>query len=357
MPIAVDSDRAICTRCGTEYGKRSGAFPACYAESYKGLGYIPICKECIDGIYNKYLSQCKDPRAAVRQMCRKLDLYWHDGIFDSISRQNPIKALIFLYITKINSPTYAGKSYDNTLMTEDRLWSFGKEKKDLPEDIVSKAEKEDTPIEAMVAPEIIEYWGAGYTPEMYAELEKKKEYWLSKMSNGEDLDVSTEAIIKQICGLELDISRDRAAGRSVDKNINALNTLLGSANLKPSQKKDDGDASLEKTPFGMWIQKWEEKRPIPEPDPELKDADGIVKYILTWFYGHLAKMCNIKNAHSKLYDDAIETLRAEHPEYDDEDDDEMMYDLLHSDEDNESLNNHDSTISSDFEEEGGDDES
>ena len=30
-------------------------------------------------------------------------------------------------------------------------------------------------------------------------------------------------------------------------------------------------------------------------DEDLKDVDGIVKYIEVWFKGHLAKMLNIKN--------------------------------------------------------------
>lgn len=327
MPIAVDSDRAICTKCGTEYAKRGGAFPTCYSELYKGLGYIPICKECIEAMYNKYLSQCKDPRAAVRQMCRKLDLYWHDGVFDLIARQNPTKPLIFLYITRINAPAYSGRSYDNTLMSEDRLWNFGREKVDNTE--ADQSSRSEQSVEE-IPQEVVEYWGTGYTPDMYHELERKKDYWLSKLSAGEDIDIGTEAIIKQICGLELDISRDRAAGKAVDKNINALNTLLGSAALKPAQQKEDTNSSMEQTPFGVWIKRWEDKKPIPEPDPELKDPDGIMKYILTWFYGHLAKMCNVKNARSKLYDAAIEDLRVDHPEYEDEDDEDMLYDVLQS---------------------------
>lgn len=79
--------------------------------------------------------------------------------------------------------------------------------------------------------------------------------------------------------------------------------------------------------FGEWIRKWENSRPIPEPDPELQDVDGIIKYIDIWFRGHLCKMLNIKNSRTKLYDDTIEQMRIERPEYE-EDDDETMFENI-----------------------------
>ena len=57
--------------------------------------------------------------------------------------------------------------------------------------------------------------------------------------------------------------------------------------------------------MGGWIQRWEEERPVPEPDEELRDHDGVVKYITTWFLGHLCKMLGIRNTYCKMYEDAI----------------------------------------------------
>ncbi len=333
MSIEVNTDKAVCCKCGIAYGRKKGYFPVSYAELYKGTGYMPICKDCVEKMYNRYLSQCNDTKTAVRQMCRKLDLFWDEGVFEYTMKKSSTRSVMTQYIVKVNSVTYAGKSYDDTLSADGSLWSFGNNTPPIvpeqapPERVKAHDEPENDDLED-IDDSVIAFWGTGYSAEMYRELEQKRQYWTSRFPEGAVLDVGTEAIIKQICGLELDISRDRAAGRPVDKSVGALNNLLGSANMKPAQKKDDADSALESTPFGIWIRRWENERPIPEADPEMKDADGIIKYVLTWFYGHLTKMLGIKNARSKLYEDEIERLRVDRPEYEDEDDETMIGDIF-----------------------------
>ena len=76
MAIEVQSVSVICSKCGRAYSRRKGFFPVSYAPIYKGLGYITTCKDCIDAMYSQYLSQCNNSPDAVRQVCRKLDIYW-----------------------------------------------------------------------------------------------------------------------------------------------------------------------------------------------------------------------------------------------------------------------------------------
>lgn len=334
MSIEVNASNAICSRCGRAYGRRKGYFPVNYSELYKGIGHIAVCKECIDTMYNSYLSKCNNPRDAVRQMCRKLDLYWSDKVFDAVELKNTASTMMTSYISKINTSTYLGKSYDDTLTSEGALWVWGNGNHgDRPEenspriDVVNNVSDEPS-----VSDDVVAFWGAGYTPEMYDALERRRSYWMSRFPEDYELDIGTEAIIRQICSLELDINRDRAAGRAVDKSVNALNALLGSASLKPTQKKaDDTDSSIDKTPLGVWAQRLEYKRPIKEVDPELQDVDGIVRYISIWFLGHLCKMLGIKNTYCKLYEEEIAKMRVEHPEYEDEDDETLFNDIFCSD--------------------------
>lgn len=328
MPIEMSSDKTICYKCGTMYTKRKGFFPVSYAVQHKGIGYMPICKSCIDTMYNGYLAQCRDAKDAVRQMCRKLDLYWSEAVFEGAVKKSAARTLMSQYITRVNTTSYAGKSYDDTLSDEGTLWSFRDTQ-------VSIQDTEDvTEIQAAdddyddITEDIIAFWGGGYPADMYRELEQRRQYWMSNFPAGQEIDVGTEALIRQICSLELDINRDRIAGKSVDKSVNVLNNLLGSANLKPNQKKDDSDSAVENTPFGVWIRRWETQRPIPEPDPELEDVDGVIRYISIWFLGHLSKMLGIKNAYCRLYEEEIARMRVDKPEYEDEDDEEMLYDLF-----------------------------
>lgn len=334
MPIEMSSDKAICTRCGTEYSRRKGYFPVSYAILYKGIGYIPVCKTCIDSMYNSYLSQCNDAKKAVRQMCRKLDLFWSETVYEIVSRKSTTRSMMTQYIAKINTVTYAGKSYDDTLSEDGTLWSFGVSEPVLAEPIIEDDSIPDEPQETdidEIPDEVKAFWGSGYTPSMYRELEQRRAYWMSNYPKDVELDAGAETLIRMICAMELDINKDRAAGRSVEKSITALNTLLGSANLKPVQKKqDDTDIALANTPMGVWLYRYENKRPLPEVDDDLKDVSGIKKYIFTWM-GHLCKMLGIKNTYSKMYDDEIARLRVEHPEYDGDDDETMMSEVLSED--------------------------
>lgn len=283
-------------------------------------------------MYVQYLSQTDDVKDAVRQMCRKLDLYWNEDLYQQAVLKGSPQSMIIPYLAKINQLKYAGRSYDDTLIEENALWTFGKVRPsndDSNLDADGNTFPEDEPYVA--TPEVIAFWGTGYSNEMYEELENRFAYWRSRLPDDFNFDIGTEALIRQICSLELDINRDRSSGKAIDKSVAALNTLLGSLNLKPAQRKDDAESALENTPFGVWIRRWENERPIPEPDPELKDTDGIIKYILIWLYGHLAKMLNVKNIHSKLYEDEIAKLRVEHPQYDDEDDESMLNDIFGDD--------------------------
>lgn len=325
MAIEMSSDTAICSRCGRKYSRRKGYFPVSYAILYKGTGYVPVCKDCIDTMYNTYLAQCNNAKDAVRQMCRKLDLYWSESVYDVVERKSTTRTMMTQYITKINSVSYAGKSYDDTLSEEGTLWNFNQ----VADDVSDYEDSDIQQNELLETPEeIITFWGSGYSDEMYRELEQRRQYWMSKFPEGTELDVGTEALIRQICSLELDINRDRIAGKSVDKSVNALNNLLGSANLKPTQQKADGDSAQENTPFGVWIRRWETQRPVPDPDPELEDVDGIIKYISIWFLGHLCKMLGIKNTYCRLYEEEIAKMRVDRPEYEDEDDETLFNDIF-----------------------------
>lgn len=319
MPgIEVNASSSICRKCGTAYSRLKGYFPVSYSYLYKGTGYLPYCRECVDNMYTGYLNECKDPKKAVRQMCRKLDLYWSDKVFETVEKQNSPRSMMTSYITKINAVKLASKSYDDTLKEEGVLWEEPRSYSTTP----TVAMQEEIEIDE-VSDDVVAFWGPGYTPSMYTELENRYKYWMARFPNKEDVDIGTEALVRQICNLEIDINRDRAAGKSIDKNVNTLNNLLGSAMLKPAQQRDETESSINETPLGVWIDRWEKKRPIPEPDSALKDVDKIVKYITVWFYGHISKTLGIKNMYCDMYEKEMEKMKVSRPEaYSVEDDDD-----------------------------------
>lgn len=329
MPdIEISSQSVVCRRCGSAFGRLKGNFPVCYAPLYKGVGFLPYCRDCVDDMYQIYLAESGDARKSTRQMCRKLDIYWNENVYQKVERQASPRSVMTSYLLKIASITFAGKGYDDTLREEGTMWLDATEPEKDADDRGEVVQQRHEQSAVDVDPEIVAKWGPGYPASMYLELEDRWAYWMTRYPEGAEMDIGAEALIRQICNLEIDINRDRAAGKSIDKNVNMLNTLLGSAMLKPAQKKDDAETSMEKTPFGVWIKRWENLRPIPEPDPEFDDKDGIIRYIEVWFKGHLAKMLGIKNAYSKMYEEEIARRRIELPDYADEDDEDFFNDIF-----------------------------
>lgn len=322
--MMMSTDVVVCSRCGKGFPSRRGKFYPSYSALHKGIGYMPYCKECVDKIFLDYLSQCDDAKDAMRQLCRKLDLYWNEDLFDSAHQKGEGVLLVGKYITKINSSTNAGKSYDNTLLKEGTFWNFKLEDRSPVAQLIAKYGQEEIDDKKKIPDEWISFWGSGYTYDMYEELERRRAYYMSKLPEGAEIDIGAEVLIKQICNLEVSISRDAAAGKAIDKSVNSLNTLLGSLNLRPAQKKnDDAESDLTDTPLGVWLYRWENKRPLPETDPSLKDKNHIKKYVFTWL-GHVCKMLGVKNGYTKMYEEEIERLRVERPEYDEEDDETLL---------------------------------
>lgn len=323
-PIKDQPEKYYCIRCPRSFLKQRNNFPVAQSPIYReNNGYIPVCRHCIEEMYQHYKDVLGDEKAAIRRICLKFDIYWNDRIYDMLKKNNTSSSRVLSYISRSNLQQFAEKTFDDTLDEEERSLL---DCASITEDDNNNNEEEIT-----LSKNIIEFWGSGLATSFYMELERRIRYWCGCSSEEcADMDVGELAVIKQICMLEVTINRDTALGKPIDKSVNALNSLLGSANLKPVQRKKDEslDAATESTPFGVWIRKIENTRPISEPDPELNDVDGIIKYISIWFLGHLCKMLKIENTYSHLYEEEMEKLRVERPEYEGEDEELVFEDIF-----------------------------
>lgn len=323
MAIELSSDRAICHRCGQMFGKRKGFFPVNYGAVYKGVGHLHICKNCVEEIYNTYLAQCNNVKDSVRQTCRKLDLFWSDDIFDKVEKKSTPKTVMTQYISRLNGTSYIGKSYDDTLLKEGTMWSFTTGVSAVTYSnghsnaiVATEAVADDKPIPKR----LINFWGDGYDREVYDTLEREYNYTKSRLPSDTEIDIGMEKLLKQVCLLEYDINRCTAEGKSTDKQINTLNTLLGSLNLKPTQKRQDElESMFGSTPMGVWIDKFEHYRPLPETPDELKKERGIMRYVFIWL-GHVLEMLGRKNPYHDMYQEEMDRLKVEPPTYDGDDD-------------------------------------
>lgn len=324
-----EAPRYFCCRCGEGFARQRTFFPASHSPMYRGSGFLPICNHCVDEMYEYYRTRLGE-MAAVRRMCMKLDIYWDEALFDAATRSQKAGSLMRNYIAKTNVMRYIDKNFDDTLQEE----GMGSKRKayrvDVPDNEMGNTEIPEETEEMMgdVPEDIRLFWGSGYTPAMYHELEERKRYWLGKYPSDYKMDIGEEALIKQICGLEVDISHDRADGRPVKDSVRTLNELLGSAKLKPIQKKDDADAEVDAMPLGVGIQKWEDWRPLPETPPDQRDVSKTIKNITTWFLGHACKMVGLRNGYVQAYEDELAKYRVAKPEYEDEDDEAVLNDIF-----------------------------
>ncbi len=332
--LEVTPSAAICGLCGTAYGKTNGYFYRNYSQIYKNNGYMTVCKTCVDNLYEDFLRECGDVRLACHQVCRKFNIYWNEEAFEGVLKGSTTRTVMAGYLTRVNVIKHRGKSYDDFLREISQLYNVpvrpGEKTKEEVEEV--KEEPEEI-LPAIDEDELIEVdegikaaWGVGYSNKQYLELEERRLFWVADLKQrGVDTDdVSVAALLRQIVATELEINRDRADGKDVDKKVNTLASLVNSAILKPSQKKNEADISMEQTPFGVWINRFENERPLPKDENE----PVIKKFIHTWLYGHLGKMLGLRNSYTQLYEDEMERLRVERPEYADEDDDIVLTDIF-----------------------------
>ena len=133
-------------------------------------------------------------------------------------------------------------------------------------------------------------------------------------------------MFKRVCFKELDIDKAQKEGKDTKELDKTLQELLGSLNLKPSQ--NNSNVLTESKTFGQLIEKWENEKPIPEPDEEFKDVDRIGLYIDVFFKGHLSKMMGLRNGFSALYENFMSKYTVKKPEYDEDTDSEILFEQI-----------------------------
>lgn len=142
-----------------------------------------------------------------------------------------------------------------------------------------------------------------------------------------------EVLYKQICFIELNIDKAQKEGKDTKDLLKSLQDVMSSLQIKPSQ--NNSNSLTEAKTFGQLIAKWETEKPIPEPDDDFKDVDGISDFVDIFMRGHLAKMMGLKNGYSEKYDSYIDQYSAKKHEYTEDEASQSIYNQIFGDEINE----------------------
>lgn len=275
--------RKICEDCNSS--KPLGEFYNA-DKMFFPTGKMHICKDCALKIVEK------NGHDGFLGLLRMLDKPLYQDLY---------KEDVPDYVRMMNSmPQYRNVGYNDSdsLKIINSVSSIKREKpKELSEEEMQNSE---------------EFWGEGFS--------EKSLIWLNNelQEYGSQYDISAKAmenLIKEVCLTQLDIRNKRADSKDVKNELKTLQDLLGSSNMKPQQ--ESGANSVDQETFGTLIKKWENERPIPEPDEMWKDVDNIGRYIRTFFLGHMARMFNKENPYQDEYEEEIGKYTVSPPREDD----------------------------------------
>lgn len=305
-----------CFICGKEYVETN--YYNSKSVFFSGFGKVPYCKQCIEKIFNQFVEKYKEEnnlnpeKKAVKRLCAAFDLFYSDAVYNSAIKQINEKKLnisVFsAYMKQIQLSQYNKKNYDTTLLDEEKFIAM------LPEDASIQMDVEES---------VINFFGTGFSEDDYKYLKREYDDWVARH---ECKTKAQEEVFKRLCFKQLEILKATRKGEDTKDLDATFQKLLETAKLQP--KQNSGDAMADNQTFGTLIDKWENTRPIPEVDEDLKDVDKVGLYLEIFFKGHLAKMMGLKNGLSNIYTKFIKKYTVEKPEYNDNEDGEALFDAI-----------------------------
>ena len=317
-------DKYTCLYCGKEYVE-TGYYNT-NSRFYKSIGRVPYCKPCMEKLYQHYYNKYKNDnypfpeKKAVKRICMAMDIFFREDVFDSALKrtkeqeENDIEMSVigqYMRVIQLTQYNRNNETYEDTLELEEHR-----------EDINTTVPIGST-TNFEVDERTIEFFGAGFTNEDYGFLKKEYDDWTARH---ECKTKAQEEVFKDICFNRLQNLKALRRGEDTKDITASFQKLLDSGKLQP--KQNAGDTTADNQTFGTLIDKWENTRPLPEIDEELRDVDKIALYINIFFKGHLAKMMGLKNGLSNLYSQFMKKYTVEKPEYDNDENSDALFDAV-----------------------------
>lgn len=284
-----------CTCCGM--AKEFDSFYPSFSILHKNKAMMAICKDCVDVLWKSYLIRYSgDLSRSLYYFCMLLDIPYFQNIMEEVRVTEDLIKFFRKYMVKIVS---FGKQSSVLTFLEGQILFDGTNEKN-----PAFFEYDDEEVNYIPNLKDVKFWGKLAPADIYF-LKAQYKDWYDRY---EVKDKGMETVVQQICHKQLRIFRLNEAGQATSNEIKDLQALMTSANLKPIQNKSVG---TEENTLGAWIKRFENERPIPAPDPEFADVDGIWKKIRVWFLGHFSKIFNYENEYSREYEQEMSKYRVD----------------------------------------------
>lgn len=303
----IDDELIRCVDCG-EWMAKSNFYNS---KKYK-TGFFPVCKKCVLEKVEQRVKKNDKPnecKESVIEMMRDMDLPYIDSLYDSCCQSviddvnEKIKRSPFqqMLTAILSLPQYRNKTFKDSEFAIEDLGN-------------SKKIKTST---------LKRFGNFGFNEGDLLFLQNEYDQWVSRC---ECNTLAQETLFERISCKKLEIAKATKAGKDTKDLDKALQDLMNSANILPRQ--NSMDTLSEGQTLGTLIEKYENDRPIPEPDPDFKDIDNLGKYITVFFQGHLSKVLGLKNRFAKMYEDYMAQYTVNPPEYEEDEDAEDLFDKI-----------------------------
>ena len=308
----IDCDYVYCGKCNSFLSTETF-----YSDKRFASGYFPVCKKCLLAMVeqrNKKGDPPRETKDSVKAVLRFMDLPYIDSLYESVAKsvadevnEKNRKSPFLAYIVPIKSlPNYRGKTWIDSEFEVGVL-----------------SESEETKQNEKTIKAAKKRFGHGFSNEDYMYLETEYKDWTTRYACEHK---SQEELFKRLCFKSLDILKAQKEGKDTKDLDKTYQELLGTLGIKPSQ--NSSNALTEAKTFGQLIQKWEDEKPIPEPEDEFKDVDKIGLYLDVFFKGHLAKSMGLNKVFSAIYDKFMSKFTVTKPQYDEDLEQEMLFEQI-----------------------------
>ena len=282
--------KRICTACGQD--KRPNVdFYISRSKLYKfNDGRMPICKECLSGLFRELNAKYSDEVKALYHLCMLFDIYFSKDLVEKSSANNNYSEednLLKSYMKNVNSLNqYKFKdsfSSDYIALSDDLI--IKEEDKEVKEDIIEEEE-----ISFKVDRKMITRWGSALPVEDYMFLENKyKEFTDVYECRTPAQRLIFEQIAKCLLRGEKALKKDNDV--AFEKMNNMVSKLMTDGNIKPIQEASVAEDDT--ATWGKWINLIEQERPIGEEAEQFKDVDKISSYITKWFTRQMQRVFDL----------------------------------------------------------------
>jgi hypothetical protein len=238
-------------------------------------GYMSICKECVDKIFDKMLITESTLERALLRVCRILNVRYDEKAIRALiediktreKNNQEMKGLFGQYKAKLG---FTGLRTEKLINTEDiGDLTFIEPSSDEVKKIldIQMEEKEY----------FVESWGQGMTPDDYSFLEKEFAKW--KRTTKCDTQAE-EVLVRELCHKQNEIRKARIEAKSVDGLVKSMQEIMKNSALTPALQ-NAASAGKNMDTFGAWIKEIETLEPAEwyEDQIKYKDIDGIGKDI------------------------------------------------------------------------------